>query len=399
MPPLVSVLMPVYNGSAFLRPAIESILAQTMCDFEFLIIDDGSTDDTSAIIDSFSDRRIVVSPNPRNLGLTQSLDRGIHMATGKYIARMDADDISLPDRLEKQVEFLERHSDHALVGSAWLQIAEDGTPLREITPPIDHKVIYEQLLYDNCFCHGSVLMRRQIAIDLNGYQLEAPTEDWFLWLRIADQYKVANLAEVLYLLRLNSASISARQQVKQWQAGIQIIQDAFARRRLLIPGYRPHPLVETRLYMNIALMAIANGNTEDAVHYINSAYEISGGIERDSRYILEQLRYRAFAIAMTEIKITSSSEQFESGVNYIHQFFDLLPQGAKNEIGSAKAATLGWLHTAYAFRQRDMGNWSAIRRECLLAWRHDLRNIRNRGLWSIFVKSLVSFPSWYTSPA
>jgi predicted DNA-binding ribbon-helix-helix protein len=95
---------------------------------------------------------------------------------------------------------------------------------------------------------------------------------------------------------------------------------------------------------------------------------------------------------MTRQEATGHLSQSDKGVRFIQQFFDLLPPDAKDEIGSRQSATLGWLHAAYAFRQRDLGNLSAFRRECALAWLHDLRNVRNRGLWSIFVRSLVARP-------
>ena len=115
--PKVTVLMSVYNGEKYLQEAIDSILEQTFKDFEFLIINDGSTDKTGEILESYHDLRIKIINNEKNIGLTKSLNKGLKLARGEYIARQDADDISMPERLEKEVEFLETHQDYAVVGA------------------------------------------------------------------------------------------------------------------------------------------------------------------------------------------------------------------------------------------------------------------------------------------
>ena len=213
--PLVSVLMPVYNGEPYLREAVESILNQSFTDFEFIIIDDGSTDKTPEILKSYADPRLVVV-NQANIGVTQSLNKAINMARGQYIARMDADDISLPKRLQMQVEFLEKHPTVGLVGTSVIHFDEDGKMIMEKLLLTESAWIKEALLSENQLCHGSVMFRRECIEKVGGYREEFKhIEDYDLWLRIAEHYEVANLAAPLYKWRFNPDGISVSHKLEQ----------------------------------------------------------------------------------------------------------------------------------------------------------------------------------------
>ena len=158
--PLVTVLMPVYNAAPYLREAIDSILNQTYSDFEFLIINDGSTDETESIINSYNDPRIVYLKNETNIKLISTLNKGIELAKGKYIVRMDGDDISLPTRIELQVQFMENNESVGL----------GGTFIRSFGGAIEGKVGYSttheeikfKLLFDTHFPHPTAIIRKQI---------------------------------------------------------------------------------------------------------------------------------------------------------------------------------------------------------------------------------------------
>ena len=151
--PIVTVLMSVYNGERYLNEAIDSILAQTFTDFEFLIIDDASTDSTPKILHSYDDPRIRIVTNEENLGLTKSLNKGLALAQGEYIARMDADDISLPERLMMQLNFLIDNKTVPLVGSGAIMIDEDGKSIGKMNLPILAEDNYTHLQFINCFVH------------------------------------------------------------------------------------------------------------------------------------------------------------------------------------------------------------------------------------------------------
>ena len=202
--PKVTVLMPVYNAERCLREAINSILSQTFDDFEFLVIDDGSTDGSAAIIQSCTDPRRRFVQNPRNLGLTATLNLGLGMAQGKYIARMDADDVSLPERLAKQVAFLDMHPDVGIVG-VWAEAFGDAQ--FRIPHPPDAETIRAKLLFDSALVHPAVLMRRAF-LDTHHlrYQPLGHFEDYELWQRAARLFPLANIPEILFRYRVSGGS-------------------------------------------------------------------------------------------------------------------------------------------------------------------------------------------------
>ena len=181
--PKVTVLMPVYNGEQYLREAIDSILSQTFADFDFLIIDDGSTDLSEEIIKTYRDSRIGLVHNGKNRGLINTLNKGLDLSQGEFIARMDCDDISLPTRLQKQLLFMESNS-HIGVCGTWVETIGDD-PGHIFQYPTDPQKIQSQLLFDSPLAHPSVIMRRSLLdkfhLRYNPQYLHA--EDWFFWQR------------------------------------------------------------------------------------------------------------------------------------------------------------------------------------------------------------------------
>jgi glycosyltransferase involved in cell wall biosynthesis len=199
-PPVISVVMSVLNGELFLAEAVESILNQTFEGFEFIIINDGSTDGTGAILGSYRkmDQRVRIV-SQENRGLVRSLNLGCGMAQGKYIARMDADDIALKDRLQLQVDFLEKHPEPALLGGAVEIIDRLGDTLEIQKNPTGNQEIQSAFLRNGCpIWHPTVLMRREIFLGTGGYrQIVNGAEDHDLWLRIAEHHQLANLGTVV----------------------------------------------------------------------------------------------------------------------------------------------------------------------------------------------------------
>jgi hypothetical protein len=206
--PRVSVLMAAFNAAGFIRESIESILAQTYRDFEFMIVDDGSTDESAAIAQSYRDPRIIVLRNERNVGLTASLNRGLRAAAGELIARQDADDISDPQRLELEVEALATHPNVALVGTQAKVMDADGASLGELRMPIDPLSIRWAQMFDNCFIHSAVMFRRSVALELGGYdEAFRISQDYALWSRIMRGHDTMNLDEKLLSLRVHASSL------------------------------------------------------------------------------------------------------------------------------------------------------------------------------------------------
>jgi len=205
--PTLTVLMPVYNGEKYLRESIESILEQTFTDFDFLIVDDGSTDNSALIINSYNDTRIKYLKNEKNLGIVHSLNRGLDLATGDYIARMDCDDISLPNRLEKQVLFMEGNPDIGISGT-WVQIFGEQSNNAVWKYPYDPKEISYALLFNSVLAHPSVIIRMSF---LKNYGLRYDpeyiyAEDYNLWVVADNYFKLANIPEVLLKYRLSNTN-------------------------------------------------------------------------------------------------------------------------------------------------------------------------------------------------
>lgn len=202
----VSILMGVYNEKRYLREAIKSILAQTHEDFEFIIVDDASTDRSPEILRSYDDHRIKLLENETNQGLTYSLNRALEQASGKYIARQDADDISDPERLEHQVQFLKKYQDVAVVGTGAYLINGDGQVIDRRVPKCDPS--FEDFMNKGHLIHGSIMARRSALEEAGGYnEFFRYAQDQELWLRLAKDHPIANIPDPLYKHRIHDEGV------------------------------------------------------------------------------------------------------------------------------------------------------------------------------------------------
>ena len=230
--PKVSVIMAVYNGARYLRQAIDSITVQTFEDFEFVIINDASADDTAKILASCDDPRIIVLENETNLGLAASLNRGLHAARAEYIARQDADDVSHRERLANQVAFLDALPQVGVVGTTTEWIDREGSTIRVWRQPMDNPGIQETLLRYCCLIHGSTMYRRQAIHELRGYDEGMRTaQDYDLWLRMAERWDMASLPQVLYRYRWHPNMASARRGPQQERNAEMALDRAIQRRQ------------------------------------------------------------------------------------------------------------------------------------------------------------------------
>ena len=203
-PATVTVLMPMYNAARHLRAAIESILGQTFPDFELLIVNDGSTDDSGAIARSYGDPRIRIVDHERNLGVAPALNHGLEVATGDLVARQDADDRALPTRLAEQVAVMRSRSELALLGSQAFRIDERGRRVGVVNRGLHHETAVWCHLFENPFIHTSVMFRRAIVRDLGGYEaaFDRMLEDHALWSRVLQRFPTLNLAARLVEYRV-----------------------------------------------------------------------------------------------------------------------------------------------------------------------------------------------------
>ena len=215
--PAVSVVMSVYNGEEYLREAVESVLGQTFGDFEFLIVDDGSKDGTGEILAEYARRdgrvRVIAQENQ---GRVPSLNRGLREAKAGLIARMDADDVALPERFAKQVKFLRAHEEVGLLGGAVMMIGPDGRDLGVFAPPTGDRELRETMLKWNPFRHPAIVMRRDVAQAVGGYRKALlDTDDYDLWFRIAEREKIANLRDVILRYRMHPKQVSVTNMAHQ----------------------------------------------------------------------------------------------------------------------------------------------------------------------------------------
>lgn len=228
MPPLITVLMPVHNGATYLAEAMDSILGQTFGDFEFLIADDASTDSSADIIRGYKDPRIRLVQSQDRLKLSGILNLGLDHAQGRYIARMDADDISLPNRLEIQARHLDQHPETGLCGS-WIRYFGTG-PATVLERPVNHDDIHAFTLLDNPFAHPTVMMRREM-LDRHHLRFDGsyfPTEDFELWTRAMQHFQVANLPRVLLRYRVHPKSLTGSDWSTMDEQAIRVIQAQLA---------------------------------------------------------------------------------------------------------------------------------------------------------------------------
>lgn len=384
--------MSVYNGGRYLREAVNSILDQTVNDFEIVIVDDGSIDETERILDSFDCSRIVRLRNDTNIGLTRSLNQGLRAASGDYVARHDADDISEPERFVMQRDFLDASPQVAVVGSGHHEIDVRGVIRRYVKPIASDRDIYDHLIYRNCLCHGTTMMRRQAVINVGGYDDELPVaQDWDLWLRLGESHELANLNIPLYRLRITSESVSARHRRLQRSVGIQISEAAVQWRQGHLPKYPPSAQAMARFHVHMAIEALATDNAVVAQKNIVAATACNPHVGDDWPYIAQQVVLRAFEMGEWHRIDVRTEQDAAMGLRFASRMFDLVSDLLLLSRDRRRSA-MAELHAAYAFAVSRSGDRAATRKHCLQAWRMDIHQGRNVGMWKTFFGSYSSQP-------
>jgi glycosyltransferase involved in cell wall biosynthesis len=257
--PAATVLMPLFNGKTYLTQAVESILGQTFGDFELLVIDDGSTDDGPNIVKGYRDPRIRLLANDTNLGIAATLNRGIGLARGKYVARMDCDDISLPHRLEKQFAFMEAHPDVGVCGS---RVRRIGAKKGIWKVKARDEAIKSRLLFENAMAHPSVMIRKSVLVENNLRYDPALrcSQDYAFWVDLSRHSRLANLEQVLVLYRVHASQISEAKKAEQRCAA-----DGIRARQLRLLSKEP-TLEDVTLHGNIATYELAGDR-----HFVDEA--------------------------------------------------------------------------------------------------------------------------------
>lgn len=293
--PLVSIVMPVYNAQRYLSAALQSMLRQSFTDWEMICIDDGSSDKSGQILQESAalDPRVRVI-HQENKGLVHTLNRGITLACAPLVCRMDADDISMADRLARQVAFMREHPEHVAVGGAILKIDADSDPLGVDCLPCDHVDIERALLNRQTgLYHPTTLIRASALEAVSGYRIEHEwVEDHDLWLRLAQRGKLGNLRDVVLCYRLHAASICWQRTVAQRQRMNRLMEEAYRARRLKAP---PEVILDEEVSRSPAgpgkwaRMAAKGYAPRTAIKHLGRLWREPAGLEYRLRMTLETL--------------------------------------------------------------------------------------------------------------
>lgn len=294
--PRVSVVMPAYNAERYVREAVDSILGQTFSDFELIAIDDGSNDGTGRILAEYADHesRVVFVRNERNIGLSRTLNRGLAIARGAYIARQDADDVSLTERLKTQVALLDARPDVVLVGSTHYRIDPEGRTTGLRSRPASDTAIRWRMLFHNCFSHTSIMLRADVLrTHALTYDETADNEDYELWSRMIEYGQVLNTQEPLVKRRGHGESYGARAYTHQRacgtrtsraniaRLGINLTEDAIRRLRTWCWHDEPAPFESMdEMHQAVRLFQILNAFERHA----NRDAKVMGSIRRHLVY-------------------------------------------------------------------------------------------------------------------
>jgi L-malate glycosyltransferase len=320
MNPKVSVIMPAYNAERYIREAIESILNQTFSDFELIVINDGSTDGTLECIRSFPDPRIKIISNSKNLGIIRSRNIGLQAAKGEYIAKMDADDISLNTRLQRQVNYLDQHPEVAVLACK-LAVMDESGELINVWPEdyyiSSNQQISKTLPKTNCIGQPTVMMRAQVAKAIGYNKNYKYNEDWGMWLdALSEGYVISKLNEVLVHYRVHAKSTTVTENAKSTEA--KTIKFRF--KYLLANVFKP----------NRVLLSVSKGLFIDLIKFISPNFILR---------LLKTIKIGPFTLLRTFIKVNHQLKKAESSVSHLF-FFPYYHSGGAEKVQASILETV-----------------------------------------------------------
>lgn len=393
--PVISAIMTVYNGEPYLREAVESILGQTFTDFEFIIVDDASTDATWQILSSYDDQRIRLLRNSENLRVSQSANRGIALAQGQYIARQDADDISLPERFVSQMAFMQEYPDIGFVGSDFCVIDKKGRHLHSVSLPSDPLTVTQTLYQWNCTCNGSIMLQQRFLAETGLYRSQFdPSEDYDLLLRIAERHGGANVPDCLYLHRFHSDSLSVTRLTRQASrarlarhlsqarrsAGCEDVDIATSEAHELDDLFPAEPRAVAMEHLRYAYLSYLAEDKEVARRQFESAFQA------DASLIADAVTLRSCLLGHSHL-VADRLRSRQAGLDFVET---LLPskQYPDGSLASLRRSVEAEIHVAAAFENHALHNPMAVRQHLAAAIRLDPGWLRNRGVLSIGWQSL-----------
>jgi hypothetical protein len=374
--PTVSILMTVLNVENYVDRAISSVLDQTYKDFELIIIDDGSTDNTWAIVSAYAaiDTRIVALCNEQNLGTSCALNKGLELVRGEYITRQDGDDLSMPQRLAMQVDFLSTHPKVGAVGTAISIIDDKDELVATRILPATNDEIQQTLLDYMCFCGPTLLVRARHLHDMRfTFDRELSySEDYDLCLRLAEVTELANLIEPLYLYRQHSNSVSYQKRYQQMFRKAVALERAIHRRC----DSRPTPNALTNVardYLRAAILAYTTNQVVEAQDSLNRAFAANPSLLSTGNIIEEWVQ-----------KLTPRDSTDDAFIFTESLFLHLFPKS--RHLTLLKNRLLSKLHMHEVFTGLSNGQFGAVDEHLWPGIHNDPRWLMNRGVLSLMIK-------------
>ncbi len=377
--PRLSVLMSVYNGRQYLGECVESILNQVFRDFEFIIVDDGSTDDSWEILSHYAeqDERIVLLRNQPNMGVVRALNKGLEHAQTQIIARQDADDVSHPERLKRQIDYLDQHPDYGLVAVVPMLVGLDGAPLNRSHYTTTTNEDIQKLLLDHmCLCGPTIMMRRTCLEQAGFYFAEGldASEDYDICLRLAEVTRLASLEGYLYKYRQQPESASSKRPAQQ------MFNKGVALERAISRRFGDHPPEEmvallARDYLHAAIIAFSRHDLERAHLSLRCAQDVYPSI-LETKQPIEDL-----------VRAYTPQDSIQSALDYTVSIFrDLFPN--TKFLFRMRSRLLSYLHMSQVFEGAGKGNFAQVNLHIWPGIRYRPSWLLNLGVISILAKRM-----------
>lgn len=372
--PRVSVILPVYNAMPYLPAAVASLLSQMFRDFELIALDDASSDGSADFLRGIDDDRLILLTSDHNVGHTRRIQQGVDLARGELIARHDADDLSLPSRFERQVREFDRNPALALVCSSFDTIDEHNAVTGLTQVPQSATELREALLWTNPIAHGSVMMRRTALARAGGYDAAfEPAEDLELWNRLAAQGALLGLADVLYRLRVYSASVTGSRRVAQRRM-------AHRARLAARQRYQPAQLSARSLALHhyvLALHELSEGDPQRARIDLREAAAFPGLFGPDTEILVREAVSLAVELGPSGRQLVMTAADATAGEQFIHLLIQSMPPALAR---CTAAALLAEYHATCAYLFAHRGVSPLAMRHLTQSWLAGPRHRGNRGL-------------------
>lgn len=378
--------MPCHNAMPYLPLAVESILQQSFKDFEFIVMNDASTDESAAYLDGLHDPRVRVIHGSEQWGPTRRFQQGNELAQGQVIARQDADDISMPDRLQRQMDWLSRRNALAMVATRSIYIDERGKGWVLTAAVTGASALRGQLLHGNPIVHGSVCMRRDALEHVGGYDMSCRVaQDFDLWVRLASAFDIECMPDVLYKYRQHKASITSQKRRMQLRVAAQ------ARKRALntFNGWEVPASSYALGRFWLAMFEMSEGRDDEARRWIAEMLDSDVNFDEiESLMLSRMVAYAVSDVASDAGTFRRNAQMDLAGMQFIDKVLGCLP---KDQFLQLRRKAYPEYHINCAIRHYDNGERKQCVRHALQGWRAAPLHRRNLRLFKQMMRSMRGY--------